>query len=471
MVGEPGVGKTRLATEFADAVSDEATLATTRCLPRGESDARQPVRDLVAQLLSGERPADPRTLLEADEAEAIAVRLERLLGRHEGSVPADELPWVVRSYLSAVARDRPLVAVFEDIHWAEPTLLELIEHVAEWTRDSPLLLVCLARPELLDQRPDWGAGADEPVSIPLERLPDRDVLALIESRQDGASLGEETRSSIVEAAEGNPLFVEQMVALVRDRPHRPGGITTPPHIQALLAARLDQLEDREREAASYAAVIGREFSRQGLANLLEAGGSTLPAVLQRLARREFVESEPGSEEFRFRHALIRDAAYDTLPKAVRARLHERHADWLESADMVSASDEAIGYQLERAYRYRDELGSLDDPARELARRAGERLGAAGRMALGRGEMTSSVQLMRRAVDLMPSGSAEALALLPELSTAMSLSGAPSDAYQMLIEAERRRVDRRSSHTRPRRDRAAVRGPTGGHKRSTQRDRH
>jgi serine/threonine protein kinase/tetratricopeptide (TPR) repeat protein len=417
IVGEPGVGKTRLVSEFAGAVAAQATLATTRCLPRPESDARQPLRDLLGQLASGADWKTPSEVLEGEDASAIGERVERLLGVREGPVPADELPWVVRRYLSAVARERPLVVFFEDVHWAEPTLLELLEHVAEWTRESTLLLVCLARPELLDRRPDWGEGAEGALRLRLKPLSEGDSRALIERLDKSCGLTPAARSRILELAEGNPLFVEQMVALVREQGDSTDASALPPSIEALLAARLDQLGEGERRAISRAAVIGRDFSRTGLDHLLAASAPDLASELRSLVRRELIEPAGQTDGFRFSHALIRDAAYESVPMGIRAHLHERHAGWLESADKVQGA-EAIGYHLEQAYRYREALGEAREGQRERGRRAAHYLGHGGRHAQRQGEMSAAVDLLERALALVPEDDPARAGLLLQLGLAV-----------------------------------------------------
>ena len=280
----------------------------------------------------------------------------------------------------------------------------------------PLLLVALARPELLDARPHWGGGKLNATSTLLEPLSDDESQALVQdiSGELPAAVG----SRIVAAAEGNPLFLEQMVAHARDDPG--GDTAVPPTISALLAARLDRLPAGERAALQRAAVVGREFEAGAVAALAERDpGPALDALaLKDLIRR----AVRGNSTFRFRHALIRDAAYGSLPKRTRGELHERFAATLDAA---GEHDELIGFHLEHAYRYGEELAAPDS---ELAVRAAERLSAAGRRAAGREDTSAGAALLARAAALLPERAPERLALLPELA----------DAYRGLGDFERAR---------------------------------
>jgi Protein kinase domain/AAA ATPase domain len=243
IVGDPGIGKSRLLAEFVSRARASATVTTARCQARGEADAQEPLRELVSELVDGVSPGD---LIRGDDADAILERIERLLGRRDGDVPADELPWVVRRLLESAGHARPIVAVLEDIHWAHDPLLELLEYVAEWTSETPLLVLCLARPELLEHRPDWGEDAPGSRRIKLQALRGDDCDALLDGLPTGRELSPELRTRILDAAEGNPLFLEQMVALVRDRPSAGDAITVPPNVEALLAARIDRLASSRR---------------------------------------------------------------------------------------------------------------------------------------------------------------------------------------------------------------------------------
>jgi len=414
VLGNAGVGKSRLAAEFL--ASLDATVVTGRCLSYGEGITYWPVVEVAKQLLGDDPPPDA----------AVAA----LLG--DGNVPTDEIAVAVRRLFEARARERPLVVAFDDVQWAEPTFLDLIEHVADWSRGAPLLLLCLARPDLLDLRAGWGGGKLNATTVLLEPLSDDETDELIERLLGAAELGDGLRSRIHAAAEGNPLFVEQMLAVVQDSPD--GEVSVPPTIQALLAARLDQLPGGERAALERGAVEGQVFHR-GAVQALAPEEPAAPALLG-LVRKELVRPTaptlPDDDAFRFRHLLIRDAAYESLPKAQRAVLHERFADWLElnGAALVEL-DEILGYHLEQAALYRAELGEAAD---ELARRAAARLTTAGRRAVRRADFSACRNLLGRAVAVLPDDAPERFVALPWLGISEYVGGDLARADAILTEA-------------------------------------
>src|SRR6266545_2411475 len=354
VVAEAGVGKTRLAVEALARI--DAMVLRGRCLSYGEGITYWPVVEVVKQL----------DVLPSAAAAAAAIR--SLLGQTEAGTSAEEIAWAFRKLLEEQALRRPVVVIFEDIHWGEGTFLDLIEHVALLSAGAPILLLCTARPELVDRRPTW------PVALRLDPLDQEEVEELIP-----ASVPAELREKILRAAGGNPLFVTEMVAMAGQAE---GEVTVPPTLRALLAARLDQLDAAERRVLERGAVEGEVFHR-GAVQTLSPEEPQVTARLAALVRRELVKPErariPGDDGFRFRHVLIRDTAYDALPKATRAEL-----------------DEILGHHLEQACRYKAELGRQD---LVLARRASERLAAAGRRALGRGDDGAAAGLLRRALEL------------------------------------------------------------------------
>ena len=336
----------------------------------------------------------------------------------------EEVAWTVRKWLETQARANPLALVFEDIHWAEPPLLDLIEHVAEWTRDAPLLLLCLARPDLLDSRAAWGGDA-----ITLEPLTGEESDELIESLLGSAMLDGATRTRIREVAEGNPLFVEQLLAMVADG-DAPDEV--PATIQALLAARLDGLPEEEREIVERASIIGLDFEWEALGELTD-GRRPPGARLAALVRKELIRPHEAIEDtFRFRHMLIRDAAYDRVPKAQRADLHERFAGWLDGRD--EEFEEIVGYHLERAHACLVELGPETDRSRALATRAGGHLARSGRRAYHRGDLSGAADLLGRAVTLLSDDDPDRLPLLPMLGRALTDRGEWERAKALLVEA-------------------------------------
>jgi class 3 adenylate cyclase/tetratricopeptide (TPR) repeat protein len=422
ILGTAGVGKSRLTAEFIGSVGG-ASVVRARCLPYGEGITYWPVVEVLKQL----PPAQALGL------EPAAVNtIEGLLGEDESVSASEEIPWAMRKLLEAAAEQAPLAVVFDDIHWGEPTFLDLVEHVADLAREAPLLLLCLARPELLDRRPGWGGGKLNATTILLEPLTAAETDELLERLLGGMALSPGLQARIREAAEGNPLFVEEMVAFVEDSDD--GDVSVPGTIQALLAARLDQLEPDERGVLERGAVEGRVFHR-GAVEALGPAGTQVDRRLTGLVRKELVRPDKpqlrGEDAYRFRHLLIRDAAYDALPKTTRAELHERFAAWLEAhgAELVEL-DEILGYHLEQAHRYRVELGAPDDG---VGARAAARLAAAGRRSLALGDR-GAVKLLRRAVALASPAGREGVKLLLDLATATDYSGDLRQSEAQLKEA-------------------------------------
>jgi class 3 adenylate cyclase/tetratricopeptide (TPR) repeat protein len=449
VLGAAGVGKTRLAQEVA-ARSFGATVAQGRCLPYGDGITFFPVTEILRSLagLSADddegvvRGRITQLLPATEESSLVADRLVGLL-RAEPDVRSEEAFWAVRKLLEAVARSRPLVLVLEDLHWAEPTLLDLVEYLVGWSRGAPMLVLALARPDLLDLRPAWPGD-----HLLLEPLAGDDVRALLGNLLGAADLDKEIALRIESAAEGNPLFVEELVrmlvedgALVLDdgrwTAHDVGDLAIPPSINALLAARLDHLDPEEQTVLQCASVIGKQFWWSAVAELVPAEirdrvGSHLHALVRkRLVFPAESTSFVNEDSFRFGHILARDAAYAALPKARRAELHERFAGWL---DRKGGYEEIRGHHFERAYVARCELAPVDDETRRLGERARTLLASAGRRALARGDMPAAVALLSRAADLPAEDNATRLGLVPDLANALSDAGELARAHSLLTEA-------------------------------------
>jgi class 3 adenylate cyclase/tetratricopeptide (TPR) repeat protein len=374
IIGEAGVGKSRLVAEALALI--EYPVLMGRCLPYGDGITYSPVVEVIKQLDA--LPSDP----------AAAAAIRSLLGETSAGESAEEIAWAFRKLLEEHA---PLIAVFDDIQWAEETFLDLLEHVALLSSGSPILLLCMARPELVERRPVW------PVMVRLEPLPTGEVEELI-----GERVPDELRERIAKAAGGNPLFVSEMLAIAGEGS---GEVTVPPTLRSLLAARLDQLGPTERRVLECGAVEGEVFHRGAVQALAPAEVQVTPR-LAGLVRKELVRRVkahlPGEDGFRFRHLLVRDAAYDGLPKSARAELHMRFAAWLDArAQELVGLDEIVGYHLEQAWRYRQELGEPGEP--ELAATARKRLTAAEQRAISRQDYPAALKLAERALALVPLG--------------------------------------------------------------------
>ncbi len=429
VLGPAGIGKSRLAAELAAVAADEATVLTARCLPYGDGITFWPLTQLLRDV--GGDDGLLAALAHEPDGELVAERVRGAIGEGSAAGSSEETFWAVRRLLEALARGRPLILCLEDIHWAQPTFLDLIEYVAGWSRDAPILLLCLARPELLDDRPAWLAA--EPAVL-LNPLSEEEAEALLDELAAEWPLSPSARRQIMEAAEGNPLFVEQLVAMLAEETLDGSAPAIPPTIQALLSARLDRLAAPERAALERASVFGKEFTRGAMAELSpESERAGLGPALLSLVRKDLIQPDHtsvlGDDGFRFRHVLIRDAAYAGIPKEVRADLHERAAAWI---DRAGADDELLGYHLECAYRYREQLGPPDARARALGARAGELLGRAGQRAFAREDMPAAINLLDRALAL-GDGAVDRLEMLRDLSNALWASGESARANEALAE--------------------------------------
>jgi tetratricopeptide (TPR) repeat protein len=427
VLGPAGIGKSRLVYEFLDS-HGEAIVLRGRCLAYGDGITYFPLVEILEQIAAD---ADLRGALASDQqAREMLNTVTAAIGLTEEEVVAREDTFrAVRVLLETFARSRPLVLVLDDLHWAEPTLLDLVDHIADWSREAPILLLCLARPDLLDSRPGWAGGKLNATTILLEPLSAEEAEALIENLLVGVDLSDSLRGRILASAEGNPLFVEQMLALIAERgANGDDDIPVPPTIQALLATRLEQLLSVERVAAERASVIGKEFWATALA---EIGGEV--AALPGLVRKELIRPHrslifPADDAFRFRHQLIRDAAYDGMPKELRAELHERFGHWLETNR--SEYEEIVGYHFEQAVTLREQLGRLDERADGLATDAGRLLGRAGHRAYEHGDTPAAINLLTRATGLLPNRDARRVEHLIELGYALADAGELQRSQQM-----------------------------------------
>ena len=406
IVGEPGVGKSRLAAELIASGGDDVLALEGKCLPYGSGITYWPLVEMVrrldlAEVLAGE-----------PDGEIVHARVLEAVGRAEQRSRSDELYWAIRRLLETLARERPLVLVLDDIQWAEPAFLDLVEYLAGWSRDAPILVCCMARPDLAELRPAWtGATIQLP---PLARDEAQQLLAHL-----AGPLDQDAAEAIGRATGGNPLFLEEMMrmliedGLLVERDGRLQALTevdslrVPGTVQAVLAARLDLLDAEELAVLQRAAVMGQVFLWGAVADLTPPDRiNDLARHLQALVRKQLIRPDrrtfAGEDGFRFGHILIRDAAYESMSKRSRAELHERHADWIEDrATGRSDLDEIIGHHLERAYGYRTELAPAGEAESSLADRATTWLVRAGRRALTRGDAFAASGLLGRAAALNP----------------------------------------------------------------------
>jgi class 3 adenylate cyclase/tetratricopeptide (TPR) repeat protein len=458
ILGDPGIGKSRLTEEFLRSVAPVAQVLPGRCLSYGEGITFWPLVGAV-RAAAGIREEDSPAAASAKIAalvgggEGVAERIASAIGLSDAQFPIEELFWGVRKLFQRLAENKPLVVLFDDIHWAAPTFLDLIEQLLESAAGSPLLLVCPARHALLEHRPQFGEQRDA-VRIELEPLSGDQAELVIDNLLGEAGLAEQARAGIVSAAQGNPLFVEQLLSMLIDEGRlrfedgswapadELSELEIPPTIHALIAARLDALLPEERGVIEPAAVIGFTFVEPAIRALVpEAAADRVPANLVALTGKQFVRPAPTEQEdpaYRFHHIMIRDEAYQGLLKRARATLHERFVDWADRVNRESGREteyeEILGYHLEQAYLLLSELGPLDDHGRGLGSRAGKRLASAGRRAFGRGDMAAAANLLERAAALLPNEDPRRLKLLPDIGAALTDLGEFERADTVLAEA-------------------------------------
>ncbi len=461
ILGPAGVGKSRLLHEFAIAVRGRANVLSGRCLSYGDGITFWPLAEVVreAAAISEDDSFDQAqaklVALAGEQNADVPERIGAAIGLSAATFPVQETYWAATRLLELQARDGPLVVQIEDLHWAEPTFLELLRYVVDQCSNVPLFVVCTARPDLKYEHPDWLVERENARSITLAPL-SRDESSLVVDHLIGkTSLDEVARARIIEAAQGNPLFVEQMLSMLiddgildRDEWGRwvltsdIGALTIPPSISALLTARLDRLGHAERMSLERGSVIGQVFYRGAVEELVPDGvREHVSRALGALVEKELIHPDPstfaGQESFRFVHILIRDAAYQGLLKRIRAELHERFVDWLErvAGDRVMEYEEIRAYHLEAAYLIRVQLGPLDERAIQVGMRGSSYLSTAGRRALARGDMAAAANLLRRSSSLLPDTDPGRPKLLLEAGEALIAVGELEMADTMLEAAE------------------------------------
>jgi tetratricopeptide (TPR) repeat protein len=440
--GPAGVGKSRLVSEFVQEVGEDARVLSGRCLSYGSDITYWPIAEMLrqaAEIVPTDAAADVRrkigALIEVQEdATFIQGRIAAVLGLGEAAPDRDELFWSIRRVLQGFAERRPTVLVFEDIHWAEPAMLDLIEHIAAAAGGTPVMLLCTARPDLLERRSDWGGGRLDATNIALDVLTAAESEELIANLVRGAPLPADVVTRIVEVTAGHALYIEEYIATLIDE----GVLTwsgerwecalgpsealpTPTSVQALLGARLDRLSTEARSLLERASVIGKGFGLRELSTLAVEGD--VDAALSELLRKDVVVEDTRAatreRRFLFRHLLIRDVAYQAMAKSARADAHLAVADHTEAeaGSRIAEVEEIVGYHLEAAHRYRTELGAPEADLAPLARRAAERLSSAGRRAFLRDDMGAAAGLLSRARVLF----APADPMVPELSWRLGIA--------------------------------------------------
>jgi class 3 adenylate cyclase/tetratricopeptide (TPR) repeat protein len=465
VVGDAGVGKSRLIREFRDRTADRARIVRGRCLPYGDGITFWPLVEIVreaAGIEAEDTPAEATTKIaslvgsdggESEEGAGIVERVASAVGLSTARFPVSELFWGARKLLEGLARSRPLVMAIDDLHAAEPTFLEFLDHLVESVRGHAILIIASARVELQETHAGWW-DAQAANRMLVRPLGEAESGRIIETLLPGGQVDAAVRARIVEASEGNPLFMEQVVSMLLETGalHRDGErwvasadvaeLAVPPSINALLAARLDHLAREERAVLEPASVIGLTFPMPAVAELVpEMLRGSVNNHLMALARKRFVRPDASDDQdaYRFSNLLVRDTAYGSLLKRARVQLHERFVEWAERVNKERGREqefeEILGYHLEQAYRYRADLGKIDDEGRVVGERAAAKLGAAGRRAQARGDIPASINLLRRAVGLLPREGAFRLELMVDLGEALLNSGSFDDAGALLDEAD------------------------------------
>jgi class 3 adenylate cyclase/tetratricopeptide (TPR) repeat protein len=442
--GEPGVGKSRLIREFL-AGTEGATILSGRALPYGEGITYWPLAEMV-KAAAGITDDDPmekarEKLIECCGDEAIAELLGLASGvmeAVEGERGQPEIAWAAREFADELADVQPLVMVFEDIHWAEEPLLELIDHLAQWVRERALLIICLARPELLDVRPGWGGGRVRSTAIELEPLPREESEELADALLAEHDVSAKVQARLLDKSEGNPLFVEETVRMLLEEGMN-GGDRIPDSLQALIGARIDRLPAGQKIILQRGSVIGRVFWAGAIDYLSsEYDADELEDMLDELLLRDFVTREPrstitGETAYRFKHGLIREVAYGGLSKSSRAEYHTRFAEWLrQRADKELL--EIRAYHLDHACALYAELDG--SPPEELAREAAKALEGAGKRALAREGNLSARKLLTRSAELEPTLGRRFLAA----RAAWQLADLPVVRDEMTVIAEQAAVE-------------------------------
>jgi class 3 adenylate cyclase/tetratricopeptide (TPR) repeat protein len=450
IIGDAGIGKSRLAQEVIARAGAGSTVVRGRCLAYGDGITFWPLREMAgeaADIRFDDKPEEGIAKLTARIGDAdVAARIAAAIGLSTATFPLHEIFWAARKFLESLTDDGPVVALIDDIHWAESNFLDLIVHVLDTAGTSPILLLCTSRHDLLEKRPEWGEGPAA-LRLVLRPLSDAASAQVATNLLGRTGLQPDVVARIVDAAEGTPLYVEQMLAMLVDsgalkqeggrwvRTVNYGTIDIPPTIKALIEGRLGQLRREERAAIEPASVIGLQFAEPAVASLTpEPVRPQIGGHLAALTRKQLVHSVASMDSdsiYRFHHHLVRDTVYGGLLKRARATMHVGFVRW---ADQINAErgrglefEEVLGYHLEQAHRYLAELGPLDEQGREIGKDASRRLGSAGRRAFSRGDLHAAENLLRRAIALVVEDDPLLLTMLPVFSEVLLQLGRFADA--------------------------------------------
>jgi class 3 adenylate cyclase/tetratricopeptide (TPR) repeat protein len=436
LIGVPGIGKSRLVLELYEAIErhpDFISWRQGRCLPYGDGVTFWALGEMVkAQvgILEGDDAADAeRKLTAAVDDPWVESHLRPLVGlaggAEGGGDKRDEAFAAWRRFFEELAEERPLVLVFEDLHWADDHLLEFVDHLVDWASGVPLLVVSTARPELLTRRPGWGGGKPNALTVSLSSLSDEDTARLL-AELLGAVLPAETQVELLARAGGNPLYAEEFARMLRDRGHV-GEL--PETVQGLIAARLDLLEPEQKSLLQDAAVVGKRFWVGALASLSGLDRAALETGLHALERKEFVRRERSSSvvedsEYAFRHLLVRDVAYGQIPRVERAEKHLLAAGWIEQLGRREDHAEMLAHHYLQALELTAAAGGDVTQFADAARIA---LADAGDRALGLHAYDAAVRFFRAALDLLPEGDSTRGRLLLRLGRTLPWFGEPDAA--------------------------------------------
>ena len=446
LVGVPGIGKSRLVFELASEVDADPDLIywrQGRSLPYGEGISFWALGEMVkaqAGILETDSPDEAAAklgrsageLVENGDADWVEGHLRALIGVGQAQEAREDhrveafAAW--RRYFESIAEVRPLVLVFEDLHWADEGLLDFVDHLVEWASGVSILVVCTARPELLTRRADWGGGKPNALTLSLSPLSDDETARLIGALLERSVLPAETQLALLQRAGGNPLYAEEFARMVSDRRLLAGDeeLPMPESVQGIVAARLDGLPDEEKALLQDAAVLGKIFWLGAAAAIGGLDRQRSEELLHELARKEFVRRERRSSvadetEYAFRHLLVRDVAYGQIPRGQRAEKHQLAAEWIESLGRPEESAEMLAHHYLNALEFARAAKTETEPLRERARLA---FHEAGDRALALNAYPGAAKFYEAAVEVWPSDDADYPRLLLQLGVALSQSDPP-----------------------------------------------